>query len=453
VERIALSDALYLYGDRPQGVSTAVTGWVLPETDVDSESVVDWIAERAASIRPLRLCVVHALGHIGDAYWSEARDFDARAHVHVHSCRDWTDVKRLAVELHGQPFDDRRPLWEVHVARGVTGVGDLPGRHMVLLVKRHHAIADGALITALTESLLRLDVPSPEVTRPTSRFAVTARELAVLPLRPFLIAADVARLFRLHRRMAAADRAADVPAVEPSPRTEVNGPPSGLIDFDTVFCSITALRREADRIGGVSVNDVVLTALGRALAKHLDRDNPHLVAQVPISTEHGADDGVRNHVSLCSVDLGVGASVEDASRAVHRAVRAQAKRLRASPHAELPAHLPRLPGFVFTALFARRLKTVDYDGPTLTHTNISSPPPSSSAGLSICGSTPITRFSIGSLEDTGTNHIISRLDDQLSITVSGDPHQIDLPAYLATIRHTINSLGTDCDQRLSTSNM
>ncbi|MDR2281119.1 MAG: wax ester/triacylglycerol synthase family O-acyltransferase [Gordonia sp. (in: high G+C Gram-positive bacteria)] len=422
-------------------MSTAVTGWVFPETDVDSDSVVDWIARRAAAVRPLRLRVVHAAGRIGDAYWSETKDFDARAHVHVHHCMDWTDVKRLAVELHGQPFDDRRPLWAVHVVRSVTGPDDLPGRHMVVLVKRHHAIADGALITSITESLFRDDVPSTVVTRPTSRFAVTARELAVLPFRPFLIAADVARLFRLHRRIAAAERASDVPEVGPLPRTEINGRPSGLLDTDTVFCSIAALRREADRIG-VSVNDVVLTVLGRALATYLDLDAGSLAAQVPISTDRGAADGVRNHVSLCTVDLGVGAPRDDASRAIRLAVRAQAKRLRASPHVDLPASLPRLPGFVFAALFARRLNTVEHDGPTPAHTSISSPPPSASTGLSLCGSAPITRFSVGSLEVTATNHIISRLDDQMSITVSCDPRQMVLPAYIATIRRELSALAS-----------
>jgi len=76
--------------------------------------------------------------------------FNAERHVHPHRLNqgDAAAVAAWAAELMAQPLNLSRPLWQLHV---VTGLAD--GR-FALLVKVHHALADGMRAAELGIALL-----------------------------------------------------------------------------------------------------------------------------------------------------------------------------------------------------------------------------------------------------------------------------------------------------------
>ncbi|MGI8312984.1 wax ester/triacylglycerol synthase domain-containing protein [Saccharopolyspora hattusasensis] len=111
-----------------------------PRRPVHPGRVAGVLAERAARIPRLRLRVRSSWFPPGHARWEEPSDFRARDHVHTHQLPSPGGREELAVlvtELNALPLDLSRPLWELHV---ITG---LDGDRFAVLVKLHHALADG----------------------------------------------------------------------------------------------------------------------------------------------------------------------------------------------------------------------------------------------------------------------------------------------------------------------
>ncbi|WP_327293947.1 MULTISPECIES: wax ester/triacylglycerol synthase family O-acyltransferase [unclassified Streptomyces] len=110
------------------------------------QEVMDLLAERAAAIPRLRMCVRPVLLPLGGAAWSEDKQFDVRRHVrHVvlpegHFA---TGANRLAGELMERPLERGRPPWEMYVLTGRSG------DPFAVLVKLHHALADGMRAVAI----------------------------------------------------------------------------------------------------------------------------------------------------------------------------------------------------------------------------------------------------------------------------------------------------------------
>ncbi len=76
--------------------------------------------------------------------WVEDSDFDIDRHVHRISLPapgGWAELSEISGHLAGLPLDRRRPLWEMWVIEGFDG--SLNGGRLAVLLKVHHAAADG----------------------------------------------------------------------------------------------------------------------------------------------------------------------------------------------------------------------------------------------------------------------------------------------------------------------
>ncbi|MGW3471111.1 wax ester/triacylglycerol synthase family O-acyltransferase [Saccharopolyspora sp. NPDC000995] len=111
-----------------------------PRRPVRPEKVAGVLAGRAQQISRLRLRVRRSSIPLGYARWEELPDFRAQNHVYAHQLPSPGGRGELAVlvaELNAAPLDLNRPLWELHV---ITG---LDGDRFAVLMKLHHALADG----------------------------------------------------------------------------------------------------------------------------------------------------------------------------------------------------------------------------------------------------------------------------------------------------------------------
>src|SRR5436305_13225596 len=101
--------------------------------------LVTLLGERAARLSRLRRRVVPLRTATGGDVWQADPRFDVRRHVQLHRLdgADQPSLAEVAARLMAEPLDVAHPLWQVHV---LTGLAD---DRFAVLVKMHHAVADG----------------------------------------------------------------------------------------------------------------------------------------------------------------------------------------------------------------------------------------------------------------------------------------------------------------------
>ncbi|MFI1395737.1 wax ester/triacylglycerol synthase family O-acyltransferase [Streptomyces sp. NPDC020681] len=111
-----------------------------------SDSVLELLATRAAAIRRLRMRVRDVWLPVGGAAWSVAKDFDVRRHVHHVRLPEGdfaAEATAIAGELMERPLSRGLPPWEMYLLTGKSG------GPFAVLVKLHHALADGMRAVAI----------------------------------------------------------------------------------------------------------------------------------------------------------------------------------------------------------------------------------------------------------------------------------------------------------------
>ncbi|MEV6400588.1 wax ester/triacylglycerol synthase domain-containing protein, partial [Streptomyces sp. NPDC051907] len=136
--------ALAFFGPPPAADPRAVVGEqaVGPEP---GDRILDLLAGRAAAIPRLRMRVRDVLLPVGGAIWETAKDFDVRRHVHrvrLPAGDFAAEAVLIAGELMERPLERGLPPWEMYLLRG-------DGGSFAVLVKLHHALADGMRAVAI----------------------------------------------------------------------------------------------------------------------------------------------------------------------------------------------------------------------------------------------------------------------------------------------------------------
>jgi diacylglycerol O-acyltransferase len=121
----------------------------LAEVDV-AEHLAAVLRHRAAAVPRLRRKLAPMAFPPGAAAWVEDPAFDPSDHVHTSTLpapHGPVELATRTAELLASPLDRSRPLWEMHV------IGALADGGVALLVKIHHALADGLRAVMLGMSL------------------------------------------------------------------------------------------------------------------------------------------------------------------------------------------------------------------------------------------------------------------------------------------------------------
>jgi len=284
------------------------------------ERVLRMVEERLPHLAPFRRRLVAVPFGLDHPVWIEDPDLRVRSHIHrvaVPAPGSERILADLVAQIAAQPLDRTRPLWELWVVEGLA-----EGR-VALVLKLHHAVADGVSATQL---LLQLLDASPEGVDadgshermqpdrvPTSR-ALLALALSRLPQR----SARFARLLR--------DTARSVAGIARSTLRGAAGGPRMPMPFSapqTLWNGATSPQRTVaygsarladvkfiNSVFGTTVNHVVLTACTQTLRNYLEAhggvpDTP-LVAAIPVSLRNQDELGTYgNRISAFLVHLPV----------------------------------------------------------------------------------------------------------------------------------------------------
>lgn len=174
MERLAAEDRLMLWPDQrwPQeiGAVALLDGAGLRDDAgrLRIESLQQAIASRLHLVPRFRQALYLPRRGLGGPLWSDARDFDIADHVNVAEVAAPGDAAALtaAVEARiARRLDRSRPLWEMCF---LTGLAD---RRVGLLLRMHHAIADGIAGVATLGAFL--DSVPWTATEPTPPWAPT----------------------------------------------------------------------------------------------------------------------------------------------------------------------------------------------------------------------------------------------------------------------------------------
>lgn len=221
-------------------------------------------------------------------------------------------LEDCAAQLHSQPMDRSRPLWQLFVIDGLqTG-------QAAYYFKVHHAVVDGQSGVMLANTLFDL-TPTPRRV-PRRAAAVAAEHPGNAELAAAAIKHDAGQLIKFVRQLPEIARTlgALFPALPQAlrdriaagttlaPKTPFNRPITGERGFAAVSVPLDALKAIA-AAHGAKINDVVMAlaagALRRWLAAHGGVPKPPLVAAMPISVREPGNTDYTTKATMALVNL------------------------------------------------------------------------------------------------------------------------------------------------------
>lgn len=277
--------------------------------ELTAGAIYKLLAERTAVMPGFQQRLLPRPFGLGQPSWIEDPAFDVHSHLHrVRLAKPGTmrELTTLIGELHGQPLDRQRPLWDAWVVQGLAD-----GR-LVVLIKFSHAITDGVgAVTSMLPELLTVDPGAEFAAAPeraqASMPGTTARVWDVIDefatntgvgiriavrLGPVAVKTVVGTALGSVRQLLSGGgprraNGLDSEHDESSPRTQLNVPLTARRSVAFAAVAMDDLRSITAAFD-VTVNDVFLTAttsaLRRWLATHDAVPSHPLRTMMPIST-------------------------------------------------------------------------------------------------------------------------------------------------------------------------
>jgi diacylglycerol O-acyltransferase len=302
-EPMNYADAAWLHMDRPTNF-VVVNMLLLSDVRIDPaavrQAVQDHVIARFRRFRQRVADPAVTLAPWTAPEWVDDASFSLAAHLRTTRLAapgDRLALQRAVSDLASRPLRTDRPLWEMHLIDGY-------GEGSALLLRTHHAIADGValmqVLLALTDPLdgehaevlpVRDDtggapMPAGATGRAAQRWTASARHGASIadavgaPLRAALTspgkAADLIRATRSDAAMLAKLGSGLAPG-----RNLLQGPPGADKRRDWTSPVPLEAVKAAGRATGSTVNDLILTAITSALRRYL-AEHDSLVAQVHV---------------------------------------------------------------------------------------------------------------------------------------------------------------------------
>lgn len=360
------------------------------------------------------------------------------------------ELDAFVAQVAERPLDRQRPLWRMWAIEGLHGPDGRP--RVAFLVKMHHAIADGLASEKMARVAMRAPpgpLPLGDGAPPPRRWALLLaalrdhlRQRATLPRVLLATLRGGLRAWRARRATAAA------PRLFSAPRTLFNRAFGPRRCFARLELPLTAFRRLTDAYG-CTINDAVLAVVAGALRAYLlergEAPRFPLIASVPASTEHDADDPpVGNNVSSLYTSLRVDlADPRQRLEATRRATdAAKAKHAALGPHmlADWLEFSRRAPhAWLWKWLLPRLARPPLH----LVVSNVPGP----RAPLALGGARLVHLSSVGPLlEGVGLNITVWSYLDAMTFSVLSSPDNVpDLPRLVARLRGALDELVAAAD--------
>lgn len=321
MERLGFLDSVFVTMELPS-TPTHVAALIELEPTGTSDPEERFLAirhtinERLSNIGVLRRRVIRAPFDLAPPVFVEDPEFDITFHVirrALPSPGGDDQLDELIARLMARPLAPDRPLWEISVVEGLANGAT------ALLIKIHHAIADGISGVTVFANLFDLSPEprqiEPSQARPTpsavpSPLELLARSSSEILRRPSAVVESLgfawARLGgRLEEVMAAVSGSSDGReervGILKAPKTLLGGTISHGRTFERIQISLPEVKMVSKRHGG-TVTDFVMTVVGGAVKHYLKEHNgdvdEDLIAFVPVNVRPtGEESELGNRIS------------------------------------------------------------------------------------------------------------------------------------------------------------
>ncbi|WP_419660458.1 uncharacterized protein, UPF0089 [Desulfosarcina variabilis str. Montpellier] len=117
-----------------------------PGNSVSQKDILNYIKERSDCL-PMRE-KRYPVPFLADySYWVEDETFDLKNHIHFSTLSKPGTWKQFCSEVEriiSIPLDMSRPLWEMHVIKGLNKIDGVPKGCFAMIHKKHHGQFDGS---------------------------------------------------------------------------------------------------------------------------------------------------------------------------------------------------------------------------------------------------------------------------------------------------------------------
>ncbi|OCC13875.1 putative diacylglycerol O-acyltransferase tgs1 [Streptomyces sp. PTY087I2] len=247
-----------------------------PAPGVGPGRILDLLGTRAAAIPRLRMCVRDVLLPVGGKAWTVDKDFDVHRHVERVDVTDgdfMAGATRLAGELMERPLGRGLPPWRMYLLRGADG------GPFAVLVKLHHALADGMRAVAIGAGIFD-EIAAVTSARTTARGRTAVPPRSWLPDPREMAGMALGRIGEVGRALgvgASVVRAGRLDLWGPSALT---APSSGTRRLATADLDAGDLQRIRRAEGGTA-NDILLAVVAGALRRWMAERGESLPAADP----------------------------------------------------------------------------------------------------------------------------------------------------------------------------
>jgi WS/DGAT/MGAT family acyltransferase len=420
-------------------------------TPLTVEALREELGRRLHLLPPFRRRIVEVPLGFHHPVWIEDPDFDIDYHVRrapVPAPGTRGEMDRVIGDIASWPLDRSRPLWQMYVLDGVAD-----GR-IGVLIKIHHAAADGVAATqllanAMTTNMGETEPPPPArpwrpepIPTPASlvvdAFLDHLRQLAALPR---LARTTGVKLWSLGRHTRTREVSTPRPILD-VPVTPFNHSLTPHRSFATTSLALGD-GKEVSRAFDVSLNDVVLSVVGGALRRYLldsgDLPDRPLVAGVPVSTDRPDEIGRLGGNRVSNLFTSLATDEPDPARRLRRIhdVTVEAKQVQNLLGAEMMQswvqYTPPGPYSWFMREYSRR-RMADRHPPPINV--IVSNVPGPREPLYAAGARLHALYSVGPvLEGVGLNITLWSYLDQLEVGILGCREAVPHPERIGDLLH------------------
>jgi diacylglycerol O-acyltransferase len=431
-ERLRPNDVFFLHAETA-GAHQHVGGLAVLERRSEGPVPLDELLSRLTAmlgaLPRLRQRLAYPWGGLARPAWVDVVEFDLRAHVHAREVAEpgrRSQLEDAVAEVMAQPLDRSRPLWEIFLLNG------LADGQQAVLIKLHHAIADGIGALALAEMLLDqpgeqppsqpwIPSPAPDAVR---LFSSTLAGQVAAPWQELYGAGrraveDPRRAWRQTKR--AVNGIFQLARAGPASPTGLNRTVQPARRVALADAPLEQVRTARRHHGGTD-NDVVLAAVSAGLHEWFGGEAPDYVrTMVPVSTRRGRKTAPGTWTATLDVDLPVGA-MSPSERL--RAVTATTRRAKRSNQALGSQLVMGAVGTWAPPFLHARFAHFAYRGRWFNLIVSSVPGPRhqrSLAGAAVSSAYPIIPLA----EQVGLTVAALTWGDQMTFGLTADPTQID----------------------------
>ncbi len=424
------------------------------EGGVEFRQIIDLFERKVQRNVPiLRYKLMQVPFNLDQPYWIEDSNFDMVYHVrHIALPKpgNWQKLCSLAANLHAQPLNRDRPLWEAYIIDGLDNIEDIPPGSFAIFLKVHHAIMDGRTGMAIYNNLHTLSAQphcllDDKSAQEDSKFIEHVPDLNTPRLLLRALGNNLhkgAGLMRmlgrsvgLYSQIQLALRTKELKQLH-KPKTRFNGQISPRRVVDRIRLPLVDIKVIKAMFVDETINDVAMTIVSGALRRYLqakdELPDDSLVAAVPIDVRSKDDDHINgNRINITNISLRTDiVDPLERLRAVHKEAQAGKAYANTLGKGILNEALDNL----YPGLLSWGVRTAVESGlldkfPPANNTVITNVP-GAPVPLYLCGAKMIDSFGMGPLiPNTALFHTISSTYDFLTIAFTADRQKMADPDF------------------------